>query len=404
MSNQESLVASGQRTSSRSYKPRPVLLEKGEGMWVEDQSGARYLDFLAGIAVNALGYSHPDLVAAVQDQASKLLHVSNIFFTEPQVRLQERLCELSFGGWVYPCNSGAEANEAAIKLARRYQQRVKNTPRFEVITFDKSFHGRTYAAISATAQPKYHDGFEPMVPGFVWATYNDLQSVRDRIGAHTAAILIEPIQGEGGIRPADKAFLEGLRSLCDEHGLLLIFDEVQCGVGRTGDWFAYQHFGVEPDIMTLAKGLGGGVPVGAMVASSALADGFQRGSHASTFGGNPLASRAALTVLEVIERDGLLENARRVGEYFRAKAQALCETTDGVIEVRGVGLMNGIVVDTDVMDPMAIYNAGFAEGLLFNVAGGTVLRFVPPLIATESDVDEAFVRLERAIASASSDT
>lgn len=392
------LVEAGRSTISLNYGPRPVVMASGEGMWVEDLDGNRYLDFLAGIAVDTLGHAHPDLVAALQDQAAKLLHVSNAYFNEPQIRLQEHLTRLSFADRVYFCNSGAEANEAAIKLARRYQRVVAGTPRFEIITFDRSFHGRTYAAISATAQPKYHAGFEPMVPGFVYATYGDLESVEARMGEHTAAILVEPVQGEGGVRPADDSFLQGLRALCDAHGVLLIVDEVQCGVGRTGDWFGYQRSGVTPDIMSLAKGIGGGVPLGAMVASEKVAPGFERGSHATTYGGNPLATRAGQTVVEVLERDDLLTRAEQVGAYLRDQAGALQSRFGAIVDVRGRGQMNGIALDVDASIAGSVVGAAFDEGLLLNTAGGTVLRLVPPLICTHADVDEALLRLERAMA------
>lgn len=392
------LVAAGQQTISKNYAPKPVVMARGEGMWVEDVDGNRYLDFLAGIAVDTLGHAHPALVAALQDQVGKLLHVSNAYFTEPQVRLQQHLVDRCFADRVYFCNSGAEANEAAIKLARRYQRVVAGTPRFEVITFDRSFHGRTYGAISATAQPKYHAGFEPMVPGFVTATYGDLESVRAVMGAHTAAVLIEPVQGEGGIRAAEATFLQALRALCDAEGVLLIFDEVQCGVGRTGDWFGHQFAGVEPDIMALAKGIGGGVPLGAMVSTERVAAGFERGSHATTYGGNPLATRAGVVVFETILADGLLDRVSDVGAYFRAEAQGLAGRFSQVQEVRGRGQMNGVVLDVDAAKAGEVVGAAFERGLLINTAGGNVLRFVPPLICDRGDVDEALSRLEDAMA------
>lgn len=394
----EALVAAGRTTISKNYAPKPVVMAKGEGMWVEDIDGRRYLDFLAGIAVDTLGHAHPALVEALQDQVAKLLHVSNAYFTEPQVRLQQLLVDHCFADRVYFCNSGAEANEAAIKLARRYQRVVAGTPRFEVITFERSFHGRTYAAISATAQPKYHAGFEPMVPGFVTATYGDLASVEAVMGAHTAAVLIEPVQGEGGIRAADAAFLQGLRALCDAEGVLLIADEVQCGVGRTGEWFGHAFAGVAPDIMALAKGIGGGVPLGAMVSTERVAEGFERGSHATTYGGNPLATRAGVAVFETIASEGLLERTTEVGAYFRAQAAALAHRFPQIVEVRGRGQMNGIVLDADAATAGNIVSAAFERGLLMNTAGGNVLRFVPPLICRAGDVDDAMSRLEDALA------
>ena len=383
---------------SLSYNPRNVVMDHGEGMYLVDREGNRYLDFVAGIAVNALGYQHPKLTAAIQEQASKVLHVSNIFWSEPQILLQEKLAEVSFGDRAYLCNSGAEANEAAIKMARRYQSVVKESPRFEFITFEKSFHGRTMGAISATGQPKYHKGFEPLVPGFLYAKYNDLDSVRACVSEHTAAIMVEPIQGEGGLIPATREFLQGLRDICDEIGALLIFDEVQCGVGRTGDWFAYQGYGIEPDIMSLAKGLGGGVPIGATIAKNEVARAFQPGSHATTFGGNPLATCAANAVLTAIEEEQLLQRVTETGALMASKASALIAKYDGLVAFRGRGLMCGIEVDVDKLTPSDIETAAREEGLLINIAGGKVLRFVPPLITEAKHVEEAYVRLDRALA------
>ncbi|TVR03600.1 MAG: aspartate aminotransferase family protein [Deltaproteobacteria bacterium] len=391
------LVEVAGRTSSLSYAPQPVVLERGEGMWLEDREGERYLDFMAGIAVSSLGHAHPALMEALHGQVDRLLHVSNAFLTEPQVLLQEALVQASFADRVFFCNSGAEANEAGIKLARRYQRIVRGSSRFEVVVFARGFHGRTYGALSATAQPKYHRGFEPMVPGFVEAEFNDLESVKGAIGPHTAAILVEPIQGEGGIVPPCDGFLAGLRTLCDENGLVLIFDEVQCGMGRTGHLFAYEGFGVEPDIMSLAKGIGGGVPLGAMLARESVARGFERGSHATTYGGNPLAAAAGLAVLHVLQEDGFLERVRDVGAYFRARAEEAKSRCPGIREVRGLGLMNGIEVDLEATAASAVVVAARRQGLLINTAGGNVLRFVPPLIATRRDVDEAFRRLLKAL-------
>ena len=397
--SKDALIAAGRATMSPSYNPQPLVLDRGEGVRVYDMDGSAYLDFLSGIAVNTLGHSHPALVAALQEQAARLVHVSNAYWTEPQILLQEALTTRSFADRVFFCNSGAEANEAAIKLARRYQRKVLGTPRFEIITFEKSFHGRTYAAISATAQPKYHDGFEPMVPGFVYAPFGDLEALEARIGAHTAAIMVEPVQGEGGVRPAPEGFLEGVRALCDAHGLVLIFDEVQCGVGRTGHWFGYQDAGVVPDIMSLAKGVGGGVPLGAMVATEEVFQGFVRGSHATTYGGNPFATRAGLVVLETIEREGLLENARARGEQLRALASEWVDRFAEVEDVRGRGLMNGVALSCDAAKAGEVVAAARERGLLLNTAGGTVLRLVPPLVVTESDVAEACEKLGGALAS-----
>lgn len=395
----EALIALGNATITPNYAPAPIVFDRGEGMRLFDRDGREYLDFLAGIAVTSLGHNHPALVAAIQAQAAKLLHVSNAFFTEPQIQLQKRLTEISFADHVYFANSGAESVEAALKLARRYQQVVKQTPRFEIISFQKSFHGRSFGAVTATGQPKYHVGFGPIVPGFKYAPYNDLEAVKALVGAHTAAILLEPVQGEGGLMPADAAFLKGLRTLCDEEGILLILDEVQTGVGRVGEWFAYEHFGVVPDIMTIAKGIGGGVPLGAMVASAEVARGFEYGCHAATFGGNPLSTAAGLAVLNTIEEEGLLARAKASGEALRAGATTLMSRFGEIRAVRGIGAMSGIDLDVDASVAKQVLVAARERGLLFNTAGGNVLRFVPPLIAELEDVARALEIVEESLAS-----
>lgn len=384
-----SLLAGGRSTMSPSYSPQSVVLDHGKGMRVWDREGKEYLDFLGGIAVLSLGHAHPAMVAALTDQISKLTHISNIYFSEPQILLQEELVRRTFADRVFFCNSGAEANEAAIKLARRHARIVQRSPKFELITLEGSFHGRTYGAVSATAQPKYHEGFEPMVPGFSYAKFNDLASVEACWTAHTAAVMVEPVQGEGGVRVASRPFMQGLRRLCDERGALLIVDEVQSGIGRTGRFLATEHYGIEPDIVTLAKGLGGGVPIGATLATESVAAAFTKGSHGTTFGGNPLAARAALTVLETVDREGLTENAARVGAYFLGRMRALARTQPRIREVRGLGLMVGVEVNGTADDAAALMAKGVQHGLLFNTAGGNTLRFVPPLVATEADVDLA---------------
>ena len=383
------------------YRPAPVVFTHGEGCYLYDQDGRRYLDFAAGIAVNAIGHNHPELTRAISEQARELLHVSNLFINPPAVKLSERLTELSFADQVYCCNSGAEANEAAMKMARRYMRLVRGEERFEFITALKSFHGRTWAAISATGQPKYHEGFAPLVPGFNYVPYNDLEAMRAAITPQTCAILIEPLQGEGGVVEAASGYLSGLRKLCDEEGILLIFDEVQCGVARTGDWFAHQYEGVTPDIMTLAKGLGGGVPIGATLCTAEAGRGFAPGAHASTFGGNPLACRSALTVLEVIERDGLVEHARLMGEELAARFDDLVSRHDLLAGHRGRGLLRGLVTHPGV-DRAAIVAAARDERLLMTTAGDDALRLCPPLIITESHIDEAIERLDRALSSCAS--
>lgn len=392
------LLATGDRTGNPSYAPARLVLERAEGMYVYDRDGNAYLDFLAGIAVNCLGNCAPAIVEAVQRQAATLLQISNVFYSDVQIRFQDKLTAGCFGDRVFLCNSGAEANEAAIKLARRYQSAVKGRARSTIITFEKSFHGRTLAAITATGQPKYHKGFEPMVPGFAYAKFGDLASVEALADSETVAIMVEPIQGEGGVQPAPEGFLAGLREICDRTGALLVFDEVQTGVGRTGHLYAYQHFGVTPDIMTLAKGLGGGVPIGATVATEEVFQGFTRGSHASTFGGNPLACAAAEVVLDHVGDASFLERVREVGAYLRTRLASL-DSPIAILAVRGVGLMVGAEVGAEVAGRVAA--AARDHGLLINTAGGHTLRFVPPLTATKADVDTAIERLSAALLQAS---
>ncbi len=381
------------RVFTPNYKPAPVVFERGDGLDLYDSNGKRYLDFAAGIAVCALGHNHPALTRAISEQSRQLLHVSNIWLNEPAIRVAERLTSLSFADRVYFANSGAEANEAALKIARRYMRLVRGEDRFRFVCAEQSFHGRTWAAITATGQPKYHKGFEPLVPGFSHVPYNDLDAMAAAVTSETCAILIEPLQGEGGLIEAAPGYLAGLRQLCDDTGCLLIFDEVQTGVARTGDWFAYQHEGVTPDIMTLAKGLGGGVPIGAMVCTEQVSSGFEPGAHASTFGGNPLACRAALAVLDTIEQDGLVDHVKRMGAYLGGALESLCDI-DGVHGVRGRGLLQGIVVDHD---RPAIRTAALERGLLITQAGSDVLRLSPPLIVGESHVDEAISLLREVL-------
>jgi acetylornithine/N-succinyldiaminopimelate aminotransferase len=391
----DELLAIGERHNSTSYRPSHIVFDHGEGVYLYDRDGEEYLDFVAGIAVNCLGYNHPDLVAALRDQAGRLLHVSNMYYTAAQIELMHRLTQASFAERVFICNSGAEANEAAIKLARRYQKVVADEPhKTDIVSMTKSFHGRTMGAITATGQPKYHKGFEPMLPGFRYTDFNDIDAARSAIDEHTAAVLVEPVQGEGGVRPAEQAFLEELRGVCNEHGALLIFDEVQTGIGRTGHLFAYEGYGVQPDIITLAKALGGGVPVGAMMSTDAIFQGWEPGSHATTYGGNPLVSRAAATVLDVIERDSLCENARARGKELRDGLRVIAKDyPDVVVDVRGRGLMVGVECGEHAGE---IREHCTEQRLLINTAGGDTLRFVPPLVISEDDVEEALRRVRRA--------
>lgn len=387
----EALVKLGNTTGSTTYAPT-IIMERGEGMEVWDSEGNRYLDFLAGIAVNALGHCHPRVVQAVQEQAGRMMQISNVFFSRPQIRLQELLTAHSFADRVFLCSSGAEANEGAMKLARRYQRVTKGeTQRVEIIAFERSFHGRTLAAIAATGQPKYQHGFEPLPPGFVHARFNDLASVEALIGPQTTAVLVEPIQGEGGIIPATPEFLQGLRDLCDKHGALLIFDEVQAGIGRTGDLFAYQTYGVTPDIITLAKGLGGGVPIGAFLSTNAIFAAFERGSHATTFGGNPVCAAASVAVLETVLEPGRLEHARAMGALLREQLEAL----SGIREVRGVGLMLGVDVGAELAPKLVV--AARERGLLVNTAGYETVRLVPPLTVEPEHITRCVAILQDAL-------
>jgi len=354
------------------YTRYPVNLVRGEGSFVWDAEGRRYVDLFPGWGCNLIGHCPPRVVAAVQDQVATLIHVPNTWHMDAQGRWAAMLAERSFGGQAFFCNSGAEANEAAIKLAR-----LATPPeRYKIITFEGGFHGRTLGALTATAQPKYHQGLGPLVAGFVYAPFNDLDAVRARVDGETCAILIEPVQGEGGVRPATEPFLRGLRSLADEHGLMLIFDEVQTGCGRLGHWFGYQHFGVTPDIMTLAKALCGGIAGGAMLAKREVAAAMRPGLHASTFGGNPIAARAGIATLETIEEDRLLEQGLRLGERFRSRFAAIADSLDLIRDVRVLGAMIGVELNRD---GGPIVRNCLEKGLLINCTQGTVIRLLPAL-------------------------
>jgi predicted acetylornithine/succinylornithine family transaminase len=378
----------------RTYGRLPIGFVRGEGARLWDTEGKVYLDFLAGIAVCGLGHCHPELVAALTEQAGKLWHTSNLYYIEPQAQLARKLVENSVFDQVFFCNSGAEANEAAIKLARKYGhvRRGQETP--EIIATDHSFHGRTLATVTATGQPKYHKGFEPLVPGFVHVPYNDLAAARAAVTDQTCAFLIEPIQGESGIYPATPEYLQGLRALCDERNLLLIADEVQTGMGRTGKLFAYEHYGIEPDVMTLAKCLGGGFPLGAMLTKAHCAV-LEPGNHASTFGGNFLATAVGNAVMDVLQEENLVENAAQVGEYFRGRLRELQEKHPCIVEVRGKGVMNAIQLNSG--NAGALHQACLERGLIINAIGDHILRFQPPLIITPREVNEAIEILDEAL-------
>jgi acetylornithine/N-succinyldiaminopimelate aminotransferase len=380
------LMAGSAKYLANTYARFPIVLVKGQGTRLWDTDGKEYLDFVGGIAVDALGHCHPRMIEAIRAQAETLIHVSNLYHIEPQIRLAKLLCEHSFADRVFFCNSGAEANEAAIKLARKYAKDHWSTDRFEIIVMRHSFHGRTLATVTATGNEKYWHGFEPLMPGFKHVPYNDLSAVERAIDSRTCAILVEPVQGEGGVNVPGEDYLPGLRRLCDQAGILLILDEVQSGMGRTGALFAYQHWGVEPDIMTLAKALAGGLPMGAMLAREHVAASFVPGTHASTFGGTPFVSAVALAVVATIIQEDLPGNAARVGKYFLDRLASLKDKYRIVTAVRGKGLILGVEVSV----PARTIVAGCMErGLLTLTAGENVVRFVPPLIVREADVDRA---------------
>jgi acetylornithine/N-succinyldiaminopimelate aminotransferase len=377
------------------YGRIPMALVRGEGMRVWDADGKMYYDFLAGLGVNNLGHCHPRVVEAIHQQAGTLLHVSNLYHIQPQIDLAEMLAQYSFADRSFFCNSGTESCEAAIKLARKYSHDHFGAGRYEIITFENSFHGRTMASLSATAQTKYHKGFEPLLDGFTYAPFDDLQAVERMITPKTCALMIEPIQGEGGVNVPSPGYLQSLRELCERHQLLLIYDEVQCGIGRTGRLFAYEHEGVPPDIMTLAKSLAGGVPIGAMLAREEVAKSFVPGTHAATFGGNPLATAAGVAALKAIHEEGMLENCQRVGTYFMGRLKDLQQRYAFINEVRGRGLMLGLQLD---VPGGQFVNACMERGFLVNCTVDTVLRFLPPLIVTESEVDLLITTLDELFA------
>ncbi len=386
MTTTPELIAASAKYLANTYARFPIVLVKGQGVRLWDSDGKEYLDFVGGIAVDALGHCHPRMVEAIRAQAERLIHVSNLYHIEPQIRLAQLLCEHSFADRAFFCNSGAEANEAAIKLARKFAKDHWSTDRFEIIVMRHSFHGRTLATVTATGNEKYWHGFEPLMPGFKHVPYNDLKAVERAMDSRTCAVLVEPVQGEGGVHVPGDEYLPGLRRLCDTAGVLLILDEVQSGIGRTGKLFAYEHWGVTPDIMTLAKALAGGIPMGAMLATEGVAASFVPGSHASTFGGTPFVSAVAHAVLSTIIQEDLPGHAARVGKYFLDRLAALQEKHRVVTTVRGRGLILGMEVSVPAR---TIVSKCMEWGLLVLTAGDSVVRFVPPLIVTEADVDRA---------------
>lgn len=367
------------------YNRYPVNLVRGEGSWVWDSEGNRYLDFFPGWGCNLLGHCPPKVVAAVQEQVATLIHVPNTWLMDVQGRWAQVINERSFGGQAFFCNSGTEANEAAIKIARLHSSSQGKAHKHKIITFTGGFHGRTMGSVTATAQPKYHHGIEPMLPGFIYAPYGDLEATKKLVDDDTAAILIEPIQGEGGVRIPPAGFLQGLRDLCNERGLLLMFDEVQTGCGRTGDWFAYQKFGVTPDVMTLAKAVCGGIAGGALIAKKEIAPALRPGMHAATFGGNPIAARAGIATFETIEEEGLLENAKQLGELFRRRLTKLQQQCDLVKDVRVAGVMIGLELSVDGNPAVA---KCLERKLLINCTQGTTIRLLPAMNLPEEQAEE----------------
>lgn len=394
--NNSEWIERGEQVLIHTYRRFPAAMVRGEGCRLWDENGKEYLDFLSGIAVCVLGHCQPEVTRAIRNQAGELVHVSNLFYTRPQIELAELLVRNSFADRVFFANSGAEANEAAIKLARIYSAPGK----YEIISLLGSFHGRTLAAVAATGQPHFHRGFEPMPEGFINAEFGDLQALEALISPQTCAILCEPIQGESGVRPLSQDYLQGIRALCDRHGLLLIFDEVQTGLGRTGTLFAHEQLGVTPDIMTLAKALGSGLPLSAMLTTEKIAAAFTPGTHAATFGGNPVSCAAGVVVLRQLLAPGFLEAVRDTGAYFMAELQGLAgKFPQFASGARGRGLLLGLTLtEKGIAHGAEIVNRMFERGIIINFTGNQVLRFVPPLIVTRNDIDTLIRELEAVFA------
>ncbi|MEI6702496.1 MAG: acetylornithine transaminase [Deltaproteobacteria bacterium] len=382
--NSQQWIEKSDKYIMKTYSRYPIVPVRGEGCRLWDADGKEYLDFLGGVAVNNLGHCHPKVVAALQKQAAELIHCSNYYQIPQQIELAELLCSHSFADKAFFCNSGAEANEAAIKLARKYSRDTYGPERYEIITAADSFHGRTMATVSATGQEKVQRFFDPLLHGFKHVPFNDAAALEAAVQPATCAIMLEPIQGEGGINIPSPGYFQEVRRICDQHGLLLIFDEVQVGMGRTGKMFAYEHFDIVPDIMTLAKALAGGAPIGTMLAKDRYAGAFAPGTHGSTFGGNPLVCAAALATVRTLLEDGLLNRCEEIGEYLTGELEILSNKYPFVKEVRGIGLMIGMALDIPAAD---IVKKGHERGVLLNVTHDTVLRFVPPLVVTKQEID-----------------
>lgn len=387
----DEIIEKAEKVIANTYKRPSIVIEKGKGCKVWDTDGKSYIDFVAGVAVCSLGHAHPRVAKALCRQADILFHVSNLYYTVPQVELAAWLVENSFADKVFFCNSGAEANEAAIKLARKYFSDTCEKERFKIISMEKSFHGRTMATLSATGQLKVKKGYDPILNGFDFVPFNDIDALADKIDDSTCAVLLEPIQGEGGVRCPSPDYLKKVRALCDKTGSLLIFDEIQTGIGRTGKLFAYQHFGVEPDIMTLAKALGNGLPIGAMLAKDHVASAFVHGSHASTFGGTPVVTSAALEVLKIIFEEKILEHCEKIGAYFMERLKWLKDRHDSVKELRGMGLMLAVELDAE---GERVVNECRERGFLVNCIQDKVIRFIPPLVISKEEIDALILCLD----------
>ena len=390
-------ISEAEQVLYKAYNRYQVVFERGDGIRLYDTDGTEYLDFFAGIAVNALGYHYPGYDEAVKAQVDKFLHISNYFYNPPAISAGEKLLKVSRMEKVFFTNSGTEAVEGALKIARRYAyNKNKDSHAYEIIAMDHSFHGRSMGALSVTGKEAYRAPFEPLIPGIQFATYNDLDSVKALVNEKTCGIIVEPIQGEGGIFPATDEFLKGLREIADQNDLILIFDEIQCGMGRSGEYFAWQHSGVKPDVLTVAKALGNGVPIGAFLTSGKANTAMTPGDHGTTYGGNAFVCAAADAVLTIFERDNILENVRKVGAYLREKLEELRTVTDHIVDIRGKGMMLGVEFDVPV-NPI-INNALLEQHMVLINAGTNILRVIPPLVVTEKDVDEAIERLKKALA------
>jgi acetylornithine/N-succinyldiaminopimelate aminotransferase len=378
------IINRADKVIAKTYNRFPIVITRGKGCTVWDSAGKAYTDFVAGIAVCNLGHAHPAVSKALSDQANTLFHVSNLYYTVPQVELASWLVDNSFADRVFFCNSGAEANEAAIKLARKYFNDKGELHRNRIIAMEKSFHGRTMATLSATGQDRIKHGFEPLLEGFDFVPFNDIDALKNKIKSSTCAVIIEPVQGEGGVRCPDAEYLKDVRRLCDKTGALLIFDEIQTGMGRTGKLFAYEHFGIKPDIMTLAKALANGLPIGAMLAKEHIAAAFGPGSHASTFGGTPVVTAASLEVVRTLVRERVIDHCLQVGAYFKERLLWLKDRHDSITDVRGIGLLLGIKLKTD---GGPVVKKCMEKGFLINCVQGNILRFIPPLIIEKDEIN-----------------